>query len=415
MPYAATVHNVFIASPSDVRPEREIARQVIHEWNAAHAESEKAVLQPIGWETHSYPEMGERPQEIINRLVLKSDILVAVFWCRLGSPTGDAASGTIEEIEKHRKSKKPTMIYFSTAPVPNDVDTKQLEGVRALRQKYEPEGMLGTFRDSEDFRRTFAHDLQLSMVEYLKSQPSQDSSQSNSPANSLQPDLRFVIVQNQSFVGVTRRRDERQNAQISTEWNVTNASVSGLPVRLLRARLVKPPINDSPSHDVVLIAGETGGLYSPTHAISPGETRRASISIFCALPSEMLNRQIDLQIVAVDQLSNEHLTPSITLPILEPLLENLTRDRGSLQLRWTVYKNGYLLKCNHGYYFVYLQFDEEERVDRWFTEYEPDGHGVFSEHGSVTGNVHGFQTFEEARAHCEKDAEDVGRHLGLQG
>ena len=28
MPYQATVHNVFIASPSDVRPEREIARQV---------------------------------------------------------------------------------------------------------------------------------------------------------------------------------------------------------------------------------------------------------------------------------------------------------------------------------------------------------------------------------------------------
>jgi hypothetical protein len=76
MPYQATVHNVFIASPSDVRPEREIARQVIYEWNAAHAESEKAVLQPIGWETHSYPEMGERPQEIINRLVIKSEILV---------------------------------------------------------------------------------------------------------------------------------------------------------------------------------------------------------------------------------------------------------------------------------------------------------------------------------------------------
>jgi len=172
MPYAATVHNVFIASPSDVRPEREIARQVIYEWNAAHAESEKAVLQPIGWETHTYPEMGERPQEIINRLVIKSDILVAIFWSRLGSPTGIAASGTIEEIDKHRLSNKPIMIYFSDAPVPHNVDTKQFEEVRKLRQKYESEGLIGTFANSEDFRRVFTRDLAARMAQYLKSQPS---------------------------------------------------------------------------------------------------------------------------------------------------------------------------------------------------------------------------------------------------
>src|SRR4029077_12806269 len=102
-----------------------------------------------------------------------------------------------------------------------------------------------------------------------------------SPATSLQPDLRFVIVQHQSMVGVMRRRDERPNAQISTKWNVTNASVSGLPVRLLRARLVKPQMLDSPTADVVLIADATGDLCSQTHAISPGETRFVSISLFC--------------------------------------------------------------------------------------------------------------------------------------
>jgi Domain of unknown function (DUF4062) len=153
MSYEATVHNVFIASPSDVRPEREIARQVIYEWNAAHAVSDKAVIQPIGWETHSSPEMGERPQEIINRLVIKSDILVAIFWSRLGSPTGVTASGTIEEIEKHLGAKKPTMIYFSNALLPHDVDTKQFEDVRKLRKKYESEGLIGTFANSEEFRR----------------------------------------------------------------------------------------------------------------------------------------------------------------------------------------------------------------------------------------------------------------------
>jgi len=47
-----------------------------------------------------------------------------------------------------------------------------------------------------------------------------------------------------------------------------------------------------------------------------------------------------------------------------------------------------------------------------FTEYEP-GSDVFGENGILTGNAHGFQTFEEALAYCEKDADEVGRHLGL--
>jgi hypothetical protein len=59
-----------------------------------------------------------------------------------------------------------------------------------------------------------------------------------------------------------------------------------------------------------------------------------------------------------------------------------------------VYKYGYLLKSNHGYYFVYLQFDEEQRDDRWFTEYEA-GAEVFGENGILTGNALGFQTFKE--------------------
>jgi hypothetical protein len=121
----------------------------------------------------------------------------------------------------------------------------------------------------------------------------------------------------------------------------------------------------------------------------------------------MLTEQIQLQIVAVDQFSHEYLMPSITLPVLDSLREKLVRDRASSHLKWTGYKYGYLLKSNHGYYFVYLQFDEEKRVDRWFTEYEA-GSDVFGENGILTGSAHGFQSFEEAQEYCEKDAENLG-------
>ena len=107
MVYDARVFNVMIASPSDVTVEREIVRNAVYEWNVVHAERTGCVLLPIHWESHAAPEMGERPQGIINRQLLKdADLVVAVFWTRVGSPTGTAPSGTIEEIEEHIGANK---------------------------------------------------------------------------------------------------------------------------------------------------------------------------------------------------------------------------------------------------------------------------------------------------------------------
>ncbi len=80
MSYHATVLNVMIASPSDVAAERGLVREIVHEWNAVHSYSRGIVLQPIGWESHSSPSMGDHPQHILNEQVLsKCDLLVAVF------------------------------------------------------------------------------------------------------------------------------------------------------------------------------------------------------------------------------------------------------------------------------------------------------------------------------------------------
>jgi hypothetical protein len=88
MPYLARVLNVMIASPSDVIHERMAIRDIVSEWNTIHAHDRKTVLMPTGWETHSVPEMGDRPQAIINKQLLKdADLLIAVFWTRIGSPT----------------------------------------------------------------------------------------------------------------------------------------------------------------------------------------------------------------------------------------------------------------------------------------------------------------------------------------
>ncbi len=121
-----------IASAGDVPTERQAARDVLRDWNVVHSEDKAIVLMPIGWDTHVTPEIGGRPQAIINKQILQGcDVLVAIFWTRLGSPTGVSASGTVEEIEEHLQAGKPAMIYFSDAPVRLDsVDEAQYQLLR---------------------------------------------------------------------------------------------------------------------------------------------------------------------------------------------------------------------------------------------------------------------------------------------
>ena len=161
MAYKATALNVMVASPSDVPQERVIVRDVIAEWNAVHAKDRKTVLMPLGWETHATPEIGDRPQAIINGQLLKeADLLVAIFWTRIGSPTGTANSGTVEEIEEHIGAGKPAMIYFSSAPVrPDSIDEKQYSALREFKESLRARGLFEQYETLAEFRTKFARQL----------------------------------------------------------------------------------------------------------------------------------------------------------------------------------------------------------------------------------------------------------------
>lgn len=165
MSYNSTVFKVVIASPSDVGAERNIIREVLAEWNAVHSEMRNVVLLPVGWETHSSPEMGDRPQAIINKQILKDcDLLVGVFWTRIGTATGDYPSGTVEEIEEHIKAGKPVMLYFSSAPVlPDSVDADQYAKLKKFKDSCKSRGLLETYSDINDFKSKFYRQLQLKL------------------------------------------------------------------------------------------------------------------------------------------------------------------------------------------------------------------------------------------------------------
>jgi hypothetical protein len=150
-----------ITSPKDVTEECELARQAVYEWNALHAYSKKIVLDPTGWKTHSAPLMGGRPQEIINKQVLEhADLLIGIFWTRIGTSTGQEDSGTVEEIKRHVAAGKPAMLYFSKCPaVPDTIDPQQYEKLQEFKSYCKMEGLFNEFGSVGEFKENFARHL----------------------------------------------------------------------------------------------------------------------------------------------------------------------------------------------------------------------------------------------------------------
>src|SRR5450759_2687500 len=136
-----------IASPGDVLEHRQVIRDVVHEWNYINSLHTNVVLMPVGWETHSSPELGsKKAQDLINERILKDcDLLVAVFWTKLGTPTEQSLSGSAEEIERHLKAGKPAMVYFSTAPFAEEsVDMGQYRLLGEFREWCNDRGLTET-------------------------------------------------------------------------------------------------------------------------------------------------------------------------------------------------------------------------------------------------------------------------------
>lgn len=166
MSYRANVLKVMIASPSDVGKERRIAREVIGEWNFIHSEDKAIVLMPVGWETHSSPSMEGRAQEVINKQILEDcDLLIAIFWTRIGTPTGESESGTVEEINKHIRADKPVMIYFSSVPVvPDSVDSEQYSILKDFREDLKRRGLIDSYESPSEFREKLARQLAQTVI-----------------------------------------------------------------------------------------------------------------------------------------------------------------------------------------------------------------------------------------------------------
>lgn len=256
MSYEAIVFNVMIASPGDVASERAIAREVIAEWNAVHAARRQIVLLPAGWESHSSPDMGKSAQSVINEQVVdKCDLLVGVFWTRIGTKTEDYASGTVEEIERHIASGKPVMLYFSEQPArPDSVDNEQYEELKRFKESCKGRGLYETYESHSQFKERFYHHLQLK------------------------------LNQHQMFTAISGASHEAGNVGTPTLIRLPNLSDEA-------RRLLKEASLDS--HGTILLLRHLGGTDLQTNGKSLIEDQnRRSVAIWEAALQQLQNEEL---------------------------------------------------------------------------------------------------------------------------
>lgn len=156
------VIRIFMASPSDVKEERETLASLISEVNdvlAFLAPKQSLRLELMRYETHTYPDIGQA-QEVINKQIPQDyDIFVGVMWKRCGTPTASAPSGTVEEfvraLARRERTGQPTiMFYFCDEPFPppRGEEFQQYAQVMTFREDLESKGYTQSFPNRKLFR-----------------------------------------------------------------------------------------------------------------------------------------------------------------------------------------------------------------------------------------------------------------------
>lgn len=120
MSQEVTEVKVFVASPGDVRAERNALAVVVAELNYTTGQKLGFVVELVRGKTHCRPGAG-RPQGVINDLIGPNDVFLGIMWNRFGTPTGEADSGTEEEFnlayaEWERSGHPHILFYFCQAP-----------------------------------------------------------------------------------------------------------------------------------------------------------------------------------------------------------------------------------------------------------------------------------------------------------
>lgn len=196
MPRTVLEYKCLLISPSDVKEERLGLTKCVELWNAQIGDALGAKVELVKWETHSSPEMSGEPQQVLNQQIVDHcDLGVAVFWYRLGTPTKNHESGSIEEIDRMSQSGKRVLVYFCSRAIPQEaLDGDQFSKLQLVKKSLQEKGLLGSYNDAENLIQQFQLHLTKVISELLSKDKSDISHFQNlQPVTLPKPDIRIKI------------------------------------------------------------------------------------------------------------------------------------------------------------------------------------------------------------------------------
>ena len=153
MPSTVTLFSVKIASPRDVVMEAAMACDVLRNWNAAHALTDKVVLLPLADE----------------KAGSACDVLIAFFYAAQGDPVPVETGAMEHEIEAYLAEKRPVFIYFSESRVAfAKTGESSARPLREFKDRYAAQAVVDSFNDEKEFHAKFAQQLEAT----IRSHPS---------------------------------------------------------------------------------------------------------------------------------------------------------------------------------------------------------------------------------------------------
>lgn len=157
------VIRVVAVSPGDVDAERKRLANVVDELNRRVASHHGCQLVLWRWETDAHPGLHlEGPQGLIDNVmrIHDADVVVGIFWNRIGTPTKGAQSGTAHELRQawdawQAKQRPQVMVYFCERKSrPRDAaEASQLQQLLRFRDELPAEHMWWRYVTVADFER----------------------------------------------------------------------------------------------------------------------------------------------------------------------------------------------------------------------------------------------------------------------
>jgi hypothetical protein len=159
---------LILVAPDDVESEIDTIRAVIDQANQLRRNQR---LTPWYWRTDSTPGLhldGPQGKTDEQMRISEADLVIAIFWSRLGTPVLDEQSGTAHELklawESWRVKGKPDVwIYFCQRDIPQAAlaDPNQFPALMTFRSSVAAQQKCSEFRTLEELHSDFTQHLGL--------------------------------------------------------------------------------------------------------------------------------------------------------------------------------------------------------------------------------------------------------------